>query len=113
MAMGLEPAVDTFEELNAGSTDGIRGEFEPAGRLTRLRRGTPIMVNWRPTELIGMDIGGPGVLDADDGRAAKRLPGEWGRNGRNGAADTPGLRERASRCGTTITGADGRNRRER
>ena len=75
MAMGLEPPVDRFAELNrlgarpplrvqvAGDADGRWHGDEP---------------EFTPTELIGMGIGGPGVLNADDGRAAKRLPGEWG-----------------------------------
>ena len=59
MAAGLEPRIDRFAVLNAGSTAAIRAELNPtAGDNART---TP---NWQATELIGMGIGGPGVLDA-------------------------------------------------
>ena len=60
MAMGLEMPVDTFAELNAGSTAAIRSDV--VGAADDSSTVGPVMT---PTELIGMGIGGPGVLNAD------------------------------------------------
>ena len=56
MAMGLEPAVDTFAELNDGSTASIRALV--------IEGVSPAEPDLQPTELIGMGIGESGVLDA-------------------------------------------------
>ena len=97
MAMGLEPPVDTFAELNGGSTDSIR--VEVVGDGVDANTEEP---EFTATELIGMGIGGPGVLNAD--KAGLRSDFQA-----NGAAlvgtaadpgDSPGLT-----MGTTITGA--------
>ena len=99
MAAGLEPAIDTFAELNDGSTAGIRAELNPDPDATSPRDTNP---NWRPTELIGMDIGGPGVLNADDAG----LRSAFQANGADtvGTAAAPGLTPTLT-MGTTITGA--------
>ncbi len=60
MAMGLEPPVDTFAEPNDGSADSIR--VDVVGANVDSAAAGP---NFTPTELIGMGIGGPGVLNAD------------------------------------------------
>ena len=48
--------MDTFAELNDGSTEAIRNLMDDAN-------GTTVSTNLSATELIGMEIGGPGVLD--------------------------------------------------
>ena len=60
MAMGLEMPTDTFAELNAGSAAAIRSDV--VGAADDSSTVGPVMT---PTELIGMGIGGPGVLNAD------------------------------------------------
>ena len=59
MASGLEPPVDTFAELNAGSTAAIRTAV--VGAAADSSTVGPVFTL---TELIGMGIGGSGVLDA-------------------------------------------------
>ena len=99
MATGHEMPTDTFAELNAGSTAGIRSELNPLPGATAPRDTNP---NWRPTELIGMDIGGPGVLNADDAglRSAFQQNGADTSATAAAAGATPTLT-----MGTMITGA--------
>ena len=59
MAAGLEPAIDTFANLNPGSTASIRSDV--VGAAANANTTAP---NFTDTELIGMGIGGPGALDA-------------------------------------------------
>ena len=100
MAAGLEPAVDTFANLSPGSTASIRsdvvGVADDAGTVGPA---------FTATELIGMGIGGPGVLTADDAglRSDFQANGADLDAGANTAADpgdSPALMD-----GTTITGA--------
>ena len=99
MAMGLEPPVDTFAELNAGNTESIRADVAGAADDS----GT-VGPDSTPTELIGMGIGGPGVLNADKAG----LRSDFQANGADLATpDTvaaPGAPP-ALMGGTTITGA--------
>ena len=53
----LPDAVDAFAELNDGDTPSIRN-------LVGAADGTTLTPTLMPTELTGMGIGGPGVLDA-------------------------------------------------
>ena len=102
MAMGLEPAVDTFANLNDGSTDSIRVDVVGTGADS-----AAVAPNFTLTELIGMGIGGPGVLNADgaglrsdfqaNGAGFGASPGD--------AAAAPGAMPTLT-MGTTITGAD-------
>ncbi len=102
MASGLEPPVDTFPLLNAGSTALIRVEVNPAPDATPARTAP----NWMATELIGMDIGTVGVLNADmaglrsvfdpNGAGFGTSPGD--------AAAAPGAVPTLT-MGSTITGA--------
>ena len=55
----MAPSSDTFAELNSGSTESIR---DLLGDQTTT--AAPDVNHLQPTELIGMGIGGPGVLDA-------------------------------------------------
>ena len=60
---GLPDAVDTFAELNDGSSGHHSRLLDVETRRTPgTTRRQPTL---QPTELIGMGIGGPGVLDAD------------------------------------------------
>ena len=61
MAAGhAPPPVDTFAELNPGYTPSIRAEVVGDGVDSNAADPT-----FTSTELIGMGIGGPGVLNAD------------------------------------------------
>ena len=95
MAMGLEPAVDTFAEFNDGSTESIRN-------LVGAQDGTSTEPTLMPTELIRMGIGGPGVLNAD----MAGLRSDFQANGAAtvGTAANPGVTPGLT-MGTTITGA--------
>ena len=102
MVMVSAPApVDTFAELNAGSTDAIRADV--TGNADDAGATAPMFT---ATELIGMGIGGPGVLNADDAG----LRSDFQANGANFGAspgDTaaaPGAVP-ALTMGQTITGA--------
>ena len=57
MATGRELPVTAFATLNPGSTESIRN-------LVGAQDGTTTEPTLTPTELVGMGIGGPGVLDA-------------------------------------------------
>ena len=101
MATGLAAdVVDTFARLNAGNTGRIRFALNPDNPAGS---GADTMPSWTPTELIGMGIGGPGVLNAD----MAGLRSDFQANGADTASTaaapgvTPGLT-----MGTTITGAD-------
>ncbi|MYD95051.1 MAG: hypothetical protein F4Y02_15485 [Chloroflexi bacterium] len=99
--------MDTFPLLNAGSTDSIRDDVvRTAG--TEVDAGTA-GPNFTPTELIGMGIGGPGVLNADDAglRSDFQANGDalTDADGDPVEAAGPGLAPVLA-DGTTITGAD-------
>ena len=104
MATAMTPPgpQDTFAELNDGSDESIRN-------LVGAQDGTTTEPTLTPTELIGMGIGGPGVLDA----SKAGLRSDFQANGAAladadgddpveaaGPGDPPALR-----MGTTITGA--------
>ena len=96
----LPDPVDTFAELNAGSAASIRAD------VVVDTTATPAVPTLMPTELIGMGIGGPGVLDA----SMAGLRSDFQANGAvfgpdpGNAAAAPGLVP-ALTMGTTITGA--------
>ena len=95
MAMGLEPAVDTFAEFNDGSTESIRN-------LVGAQDGTNTEPTLMPTELIGMGIGGPGALDAS--MAALRSSFDPNSADAGGTASAPGAVPGLT-GGSTISGA--------
>ena len=101
MASGLEPVVDTFANLSPGSTDDILSDVVGAG----VDSGA-VSPNFTATELIGMEIGGPGVLNADDAG----LRSDFQANGADfgaspgDAAAAPGAVPTLT-MGQTITGA--------
>ena len=96
MASGLEPAVDAFPHLNAGSTESIRNILDGAD-------GTTVSPELTPTELVGMGIGGPGVLNADE--AGLRGSIDPNTAAATGTAGGPGAVS-GLEGGSMITGAD-------
>ena len=82
MASAFAPT-DTFAQLNAGSTPAIRGLVTGAGD-----DAGAVPPVFTPTELIGMEIGGPGVLPED-------------------AEEDAGLRSNFQANGGLFTDADG------
>ena len=98
MASGLEPAVDTFANLNDGSVLTVRN-------LVTAQDGTTTAPTLTATELIGMGIGGPGALTYD----MAGLRSDFQANGADlaapGTAAAPGASPTLT-MGTTITGAD-------
>ena len=96
MAMGLEPLVDTFARLNAGSTESIRN-------LVGAQDGTNTTPTLTPTELVGMGIGGAGVLNADDAGLRGSIDPNSADTG--GTATDPGFAPGLT-GGSMLTGAD-------
>ena len=96
MAAGLEPPVDAFATLNPGSTNTIRNLVDDMD-------GTTAPTTLTATELVGMGIGGPGVLNAD----MAGLRGSLDPNSANAGGDAagPGLAPTLT-GGSMITGAD-------
>ena len=96
MASGLEPSVEAFADLNPGSTLSIRN-------LVVTGDGTTAPTGLTPTELVGMEIGGPGVLNADDaGLRGSIDPNSADAGGTaSGPGAVPGLTG-----GSMLTGAD-------
>ena len=113
MAVSTLP-VDAFARLNPGSTAVIRAfvNDDPDPPEPLEARNAP---NWMATELIGMGIGGPGVLDASMAglRSAFQANGadltghatDADTNAATPAIAAPGASPDL-RMGTTITGAD-------
>ena len=101
MASAMVPPgpMDTFAELNDGSTASIRALV--------IERDTPMEPDLDPTELIGMGIGGPGVLNADKaGLRSVFDPNGAGFGADPGdTAEAPSLAPKLT-MGSTITGAD-------
>ncbi|MCE2476158.1 MAG: hypothetical protein J4F47_11545 [Alphaproteobacteria bacterium] len=95
MATGLEPLVDAFPTLNAGSTESIRDLVGAQAGNT-----TPTLTD---TELVGMGIGGPGVLNADD--AGLRGSLDPNTEDAGGTATAPGAVPGLT-GGSMLTGAD-------
>ena len=95
MAMGLEPPVNAFALLNGGSTESIRNDVGAQDTTT-----PPTLI---ATELVGMGIGGPGVLDA----SMAGLRGSFDPNTANaaGTAGAPGAVPGLT-GGSMLTGAD-------
>ena len=110
MATGLAPDVDdTFAELNPRNADSVRVDVVGAGVDTNT-----VDPNFSATELIGMGIGGPGVLNAD----GAGLRSDFQANGASLAGHAEDTDNDAAtfaiaapgaspdlRMGTTITGA--------
>ena len=98
----LPDAVDAFAELNDGDTPSIRN-------LVGAADGTTLTPTLMPTELTGMGIGGPGVLDAD----MAGLHSSFDPNSPNATDDTVGdtggpgePNGLVATSGSRITGAD-------
>ena len=93
---GTIDPVDAFARLNDGNTESIRNLLDD-------QAGTTTAPDLDPTELVGMGIGGPGVLNADDAG----LRGSFDPNTANagGTATGPGAVPGLT-MGSMITGAD-------
>ena len=96
MATGLEPPVNAYALLNPGSTEAIRD-------LVGAQDGTTTEPMLTPTELVGMEIGGPGVLDASKAGLLGSLDPNTADAG--GAATDPGVVPGLT-GGSMLTGAD-------
>ena len=98
----LPDAVDAFAELNDGDTPSIRNLVGAADGTTP----TPTLM---PTELTGMGIGGPGVLDADMAGLHSSFDPNSPNATDDGDGDTGGPGEPnglVATSGSRITGAD-------
>ena len=109
---GLPDPVDAFARLNGGSTEAIRDLVSTVTPRADDEEGSP--GNPAATELIGMGIGGPGVLDASMAGLRSIFDPNGGdfvqadgvmRAGAGAAAADPGAPP-ALMGGSTITGAD-------
>ena len=96
MATGHEMPVNAFALLNAGSTESIRNDVGAQDGTTT----EPTLID---TELVGMEIGGPGVLDASMAGLRGSLDPNTADAG--GTATAPGAVPGLT-GGSMLTGAD-------
>ena len=94
---GLPDPVDTFAQLNDGSTSAIRAMLNPT--IGDNARTTP---DWELTELIGMGIGGPGVTPE---QAMLGLRSDFQANGADLAGHAADADNDATTPGTAVPGA--------